>query len=421
MGDDIHRRMTRVIGLVVAVVVLGSANAHAASVFVSQDQRLAYVAGPGESNALVFNRVEDPSRSPFPGGVGYWEVSDPQVRIEVGPGCALPDDSRVWCDPSVVGIYIDLGDGNDSEFVRSRGLAAIPATVLGGPGDDMLNGAAHADLLDGGEGNDGVNTGPDPAYGGSGGTDTIRGGPGNDELRGGVDGDTISGGPGNDTLSDDAGANRLSGDEGDDVVGGGGTLDGGPGADRVISGRGGDMLTGGPGPDSLEGNLGNDRFEAIDGEVDTIACGFGADAVRADPGDALSAGDCEAVTRASPAAATGPVSDRRAPQLTLRAAGRQRSVVRKSVLVTATCDEPCTLRATGRVRGAGAGVRLFPAARAVPPGTHTLRLAMFAAARRAVSAALRRGRRVVARVTVTASDGSGNRTTRTIGVRVVRR
>ena len=52
-------------------------------------------------------------------------------------------------------------------------------------------------------------------------------------------------------------------------------LDGGDGADYIVGGGGGDQITGGAGPDFIQA--------AADRIADTIACGSGRDAVRADP------------------------------------------------------------------------------------------------------------------------------------------
>src|SRR2546430_10496443 len=51
----------------------------------------------------------------------------------------------------VTAIVADLGAGNDY-FAASQ--IAIPATILGGAGNDVLQGTAHHDLIAGGRGND---------------------------------------------------------------------------------------------------------------------------------------------------------------------------------------------------------------------------------------------------------------------------
>jgi Ca2+-binding RTX toxin-like protein len=122
------------------------------------------------------------------------------------------------------------GAGNDTVFFDQ---ATGAVTLQGGAGDDSLYGAfgndifsAHADRLEGGEGND-----------------------------------TLGGGDGSDTLLGEAGADILTGDRvsflaGDD------SLSGGSGSDTLIGDfgiqAGADTLSGGAGADSLDGGGGND-------------------------------------------------------------------------------------------------------------------------------------------------------------------
>ena len=74
---------------------------------------------------------------------------------------------------------------------------------------------------------------------------TIRGGPGRDML---------TGGSGNDKLVGGAGADRLIGGRGDDI------LAGGPGTDVLLGGRGDDVLLSGPGRDVRRGGGGDDKI-----------------------------------------------------------------------------------------------------------------------------------------------------------------
>ena len=111
-----------------------------------------------------------------------------------------------------------------------------------------------------------------------------------------------------------SGPSTLSGGAGDDFLktsDGADTLDGGAGADVVDGGYNDDTIVGGPGRDTLAGDhptgecgiywcklpAGNDTIDARDGERDSVTCGFGTDAVKADAVDVV-AGDCEQVDRA---------------------------------------------------------------------------------------------------------------------------
>jgi Ca2+-binding RTX toxin-like protein len=95
---------------------------------------------------------------------------------------------------------------------------AVPATLGGGSGNDVLLGGAMADVILGGSGND-----------------QIYGNGGNDNLVGGSDRDRLVGGDGNDTLIGGAGNDILLGDADDDIL--------------AAIGRGSDAVTGGPGND----------------------------------------------------------------------------------------------------------------------------------------------------------------------------
>jgi glucose/arabinose dehydrogenase len=147
-------------------------------------------------------------------------------------------------------------------------------------------------------------------------------------------------------------------------------------------------------------------------------------------------GECGA--GAAPAAPAqgggGPVGagpDRRAPALTVSAAGRQR-VLRTAVLrIRVRCDEACSVRASGRVRIARtrsraaadrpllvrtARARLAAGARA------TLRLGLARSTRARIARAVRRPRRTAtASIAVRATDAAGNTRTRTVRVRIARR
>ena len=92
---------------------------------------------------------------------------------------------------------------------------------------------------------------------------TMRGNGGNDILKTGDGADTIDGGVGDD---------EIDGGFGDD------TIVGGPGRDRISA----DTAGGDCGPLWCKLPYGNDSIDARDGEIDSIACGFGTDTVLAD-------------------------------------------------------------------------------------------------------------------------------------------
>jgi hypothetical protein len=88
--------------------------------------------------------------------------------------------------------------------------------------------------------------------------------------------------------------------------------------------------------------------------------------------------------------------------------------------VRATCDEPCTLRATGQIVIAGGPKLRLTQARATltRAGGKTLVLRLSAAGKRRLAAASADGRGARASVSVRALDTAENLTTRTASVRL---
>lgn len=215
------------------------------------------------------------------------------------------------------------------------------ATILGGRGDDVLNGTGQSDRIAGRDGNDTLaGRGRADLLAGGAGADALRGGPGADLLDGGTGGDLLDGGPGGDTatfasqalpieldlaagrvftlddavdalvgiehavgtpvdfdfLRGSAGTNRLAGLAGDDVLDGRGGDDillGGGGDDQLSGGDAGDRLLGEDGADVVEGELGRDRLEGGDG-TDELFGGGDADALAGGTGDDRLAGEAGA-------------------------------------------------------------------------------------------------------------------------------
>ena len=147
------------------------------------------------------------------------------------------------------GLYVvDVGRGRQARLTNR-------CRFVGTPRDDTLAGTPFLDYLVGLRGDDRLV--------GHAGRDRLDGGLGSDVLLGGSEGDTLLGGPGDDVIS------------------------GGLGLESVV---------GGPGRDRISTGANRDTVLSRDGWRDTISCGSGEDAVRADRLDAVAA-DCERVTR----------------------------------------------------------------------------------------------------------------------------
>lgn len=154
------------------------------------------------------------------------------------------------------------GNGNDTLNGNEQANR-----LEGAAGDDILNGGAANDTLIGGDGNDQLNgeEGDDTIFG-SAGADTINGGNGIDtaSYTGSDAGVTIRLGNGTDTVTASGGhaqGDKLSNIE--NLIGSsshGDTLTGNNGVNRIEGGGGNDTLNGGGGSDTLLGGTGDDTY-----------------------------------------------------------------------------------------------------------------------------------------------------------------
>ena len=186
-------------------------------------------------------------------------------------------------------IIIDLGEGDDLASFKP-GVTAIPATLLGGDGNDSLTGGDANDSLDGGAGDD--------VLAGGLGADILNGGDGSDtadysartvDLSITLDGvandgalapnsnvqtefdnvlcENVVGGAANDSISGNEQNNNLNGGPGDDYV-----------RDTLND------TTPGGGIDSLYGSAGNDYLDGIfSGATMLMQGGKGNDLIRSGP------------------------------------------------------------------------------------------------------------------------------------------
>ena len=206
---------------------------------------------------------------------------------------------------------------------------------------------------------------------------TILGGPGADQLTAGPAADEVTGGEGNDTLSGGDGDDSIAGDLGSD------TVDGGPGADRLL---------------------------VRDGIADTVDCGQGADTVEADTLDQVAA-DCESVARVETAPPAGSGGDEPGPPiLAVGAPTVQRPGNSRRLRVYATSSEPGAISASGFLAVAGLSRPVKTDRRRLEVGGAGIVLTYELSRARwdEVGRALQRGRRVVLRLGVVATDLSGN-------------
>ncbi|ACS81433.1 FecR domain-containing protein [Maridesulfovibrio salexigens] len=207
------------------------------------------------------------------------------VNMDLSDGLAEIHDSTKSSDSSRVNeinissIENIIGSsGND----KLRGDESVNNTILGGKGNDLIDGKGASNILKGEDGNDSI-------IGGSG-DDNIDGGSGDDSIKAGKGTNVINGGSGIDSLtysnSDtsvtiDMNGNgsgvansadtyisdtfseveKIKGSTHDDTFNGSAyadTFDGNDGADVIKGLDGADVLSGGEGNDTIYGGAGND-------------------------------------------------------------------------------------------------------------------------------------------------------------------
>jgi Ca2+-binding RTX toxin-like protein len=213
---------------------------------------------------------------------------------------ALVDASAVWN-----GIIIDGRAGNDQITIDSS--VNVFTGVLGGKGNDTIQGGSGQNYLFGDAGNDTIYSGAPGSWnliGGGPGDDVIHcgnagteahGDAGNDLLVAGSTPTTMYGGPGNDTLEADGNGpgDTLWAGPGDDLLrGNGDVMNGEAGNDTILGGKDGDWCTGGKGNDVINAGDGEDTVRGDEGRDqlfgdlgdDTIHGGAGNDLLRGGDG-----------------------------------------------------------------------------------------------------------------------------------------
>jgi uncharacterized delta-60 repeat protein len=115
---------------------------------------------------------------------------------------------QVFYDPaSITRVSLFGSDGNDSMSVSDE--LTMPATLLGGTGDDNLTAGSGLTAMRGGDGDD-ILTGRSN-------NDFLHGDAGHDTLYGAAGNDTLLGGDGDDLLAGGSGTDGLDGQLGDDI------------------------------------------------------------------------------------------------------------------------------------------------------------------------------------------------------------
>ncbi|MGH8792858.1 MAG: M91 family zinc metallopeptidase, partial [Stackebrandtia sp.] len=203
----------------------------------------------------------------------YVMTVDGRTVVNTGSG---DDDVSVKKDPDTGETIVTV---NGQEY---RYPAGTPITIRGGEGNDTISVPEGTDVdvtMLGGDGDDEVQ--------GRGGNETVVGGSGDDKLRGGDGNDYLSGGSGDDYAEGQGGSDNISGAAGNDTIYGLGdnnTITGGEGDDYVEGGKGDDDIHGGTGNDVLSGGKGDDDIHTGGGN-NTVYAGQGDDDIVGGTGD----------------------------------------------------------------------------------------------------------------------------------------
>jgi Ca2+-binding RTX toxin-like protein len=199
-------------------------------------------------------------------------ASDLEVRDQVS------GEIREFADNLIDTIRFEGLAGND-RFTMVEVFEGVQLTeagvLIGGAGNDTLNGSFGNDRLEGGAGNDSLSggvLGNDSLFGAAG-SDVMSGGRGNDLLDGGLGADEMNGGADEDTVDYSARVARVSVDLRQQATTGRQALqnshgealerDRFTGIENVNGGAAGDILVGSVAVNKLVGNAGNDKIKGL--------------------------------------------------------------------------------------------------------------------------------------------------------------
>jgi Ca2+-binding RTX toxin-like protein len=274
-------RLTGVAGTTGVDTMLGDAAVNTMSGGAGND----WLVGKGGNDVLNGDAGDDM----LEGGAGADTLNGGADRVSAGLAID-PNDLASYGDTityaaSAAAVSIDLAlrtaSGGDAQgdIIGLDGTYASLENVTGSKFNDTLKGDARANRLIGGGGNDTLDgaAGDDVLVSTSGGRSSLIGGDGDDNLSGGH---SQNGGNGNDLMF-----TTFAGD----ATFAGATLTGGAGNDRISAGVGADTLAGGTGDDIMDGGAGNDVLNG-DGDNDTLVGGSGNDALQGGVGNDILAG-----------------------------------------------------------------------------------------------------------------------------------
>lgn len=214
------------------------------------------VGGAGD-DLIIANTVANRLSGGGGSDTASWEASDTGVTVNLANG-----RNSGGAAGDVLNAIENLKGSTKSDNLTGDGRDNV---INGNGGGDVMNGGAGVDTL---------------SYAGRTGavTANLTTGANNQGDRF-LAFENLIGGEGNDTLNGSAGANMVGGGDGDDRIDGASgddVLNGDAGSDRLIGGSGADSMNGGAGGDMLDGGAGDDVIDGGAGS-DTLTGGSGRD------------------------------------------------------------------------------------------------------------------------------------------------
>ncbi len=241
-----------------------------------------------------------------------WTISN-GAGIFPGEGCVsvTSNATAIACAGEAALVVVTGNAGDDRIVIDPSMPASAKVRINGNAGSDTLIGGPGDDVLEAGENYNGPDDGNDTLVGEGGddvlyadpGADNLEGGPGDDLLVSSVavcQGHRYDGGPGEDTVSygrSDAALRVTLGGTGgpagcsnpDQVLSDNESLEGSDGPDVLIGDNGDNSFLGHLGADTFIAKGGDDFIDAADGQRDkAIVCGGGNDEVVKDANDPTS-------------------------------------------------------------------------------------------------------------------------------------
>jgi hypothetical protein len=250
--------------LAILVLLAVPAAARADGAISQSGTELRYVSDVQDAEDLTITK-EFAAFECSPAATPCLQINNGDQGIRAGAGCVqvANDQTIAACSPNVASIRLTLNDGED--FVKV--FDGVPATTMeGGEGNDDLDSRRGSDTVLGGPGDDIIDD--------DGGNDVIDGGAGDDQILAVGGADSVNGGAGFDTvkLDTDDDVVRLDDVANDGTPGQGMNIhtdveavDGSLGSDNMFGNADANTLVGGPGNDILEGGGGPDTLDGGDG------------------------------------------------------------------------------------------------------------------------------------------------------------